>query len=1118
MTAIEFLILFKLQKAGATQALNTMGELAQASKVSKEQMSLLNMAMAKSGTQLGQIAKVSDEVATGFGRGAERGQKYSATVTELGGKQFKLNMVMKDGANGLIATSASLQEVGKSSIFAGINLGALIGRALLTIPVWLALRAAVTGLIQGFKASMEVWKEVESAMAEIAIASELTKAQLKSLQAVVITLATVYGTSLKDMLGAAKLFAQQGLSVEDTIQMTRSAAIGAQVLGQTVTEVAEELTAAMRAYNLSASDSMMIVDQWMMVQKKFAVTAKDLGEGFKTAGASAATFGISTAKFAGHLTAIIEVTRKSGSEAANSLQMMYTRVLTTGKDAVQQVAKIPVYMDASGKATMEATNVYRDIGPVLDDIASKWDTLTKSEKNQLAVAIGSRRQMAPFFSLMDAYPRSLEAMIAAYKSAGEAIRDFNIKQDTVEVKIKQMQSSWSSLSATIAQTGAWKGMLSALTAWALAMQKAISIDAAYRDSALRTNLIELSRVETQLNEIQNLKKLIDLRTEYSKRAAEAKTPESQNFFVDFLKQLRGAIPVGATVTPASEAAAVRAVMKARVLVERPDIGGAIAKYEALSQQKPPQAGTAVPLFAKNLAAAKKAYDIATDALGKEIKSKIAAYNVDQDAIAAEVLNAKIAKEALDTADQAERKVQSTANIMKARGASELQVLEYLAAQYQYNTAILGGAEEQTKKEQILNQLAEKRVQIESDLLKTQEQGSDNIKLAAARASGVQSKEKELRLELELVAANQYLYDSETKVLKILELQSAIIVEQYAQVEKIASSLASTFQGGLEDFFKGTSNFESIFTNLGKAMSDSFISQVSAGLTESLFNFTGMGDIFGISMTQVKGMLGGLGGKIEAAHSTVYDFIVRGHKDGIAQAQAMAAAGGGAYRGEYPTGTYYPGAGGDLYGPRVGGETPVFGMQGGPLSTYASGGSVLGQSLKTPKTSGPTGMQKMGYASGAMLTAYSLAQSARTGGGGMGAAGGIASGVGSLAMGAGSAAAAGVFGAGAMAGGLMGMGALIPGIGLALMAAGLIMTFIASSKKSSQTSVETRVAENRVASKIDVSNKQLEIVNRNLVALRADVKTYILPASAYFSTKRNLEDEFALSSMRGFAGA
>jgi hypothetical protein len=70
------------------------------------------------------------------------------------------------------------------------------------------------------------------------------------------------------------------------------------------------------------------------------------------------------------------------------------------------------------------------------------------------------------------------------------------------------------------------------------------------------------------------------------------------------------------------------------------------------------------------------------------------------------------------------------------------------------------------------------------------------------------------------------------------------------------------------------------------------------------------------------------------------------------------------------------------------------------------------------------------------------------------------------------------------------------------------------KKQKNTTTSSSTADAQIASKINVTNRNLEIINRNLVALRSDVRTYMLPGSAYFSTKRSLDDEFALDSMRG----
>jgi hypothetical protein len=71
------------------------------------------------------------------------------------------------------------------------------------------------------------------------------------------------------------------------------------------------------------------------------------------------------------------------------------------------------------------------------------------------------------------------------------------------------------------------------------------------------------------------------------------------------------------------------------------------------------------------------------------------------------------------------------------------------------------------------------------------------------------------------------------------------------------------------------------------------------------------------------------------------------------------------------------------------------------------------------------------------------------------------------------------------------------------------------KKKTTTQVQEQTIQ--VGSKIDVTNKQLEIVNRNLVALRQTFEGFILPRSSYFGSPgfpRSLEDQLSEQISRG----
>jgi hypothetical protein len=102
--------------------------------------------------------------------------------------------------------------------------------------------------------------------------------------------------------------------------------------------------------------------------------------------------------------------------------------------------------------------------------------------------------------------------------------------------------------------------------------------------------------------------------------------------------------------------------------------------------------------------------------------------------------------------------------------------------------------------------------------------------------------------------------------------------------------------------------------------------------------------------------------------------------------------------------------------------------------------------------------------------------------------------------------------GAMSGGTA--GAAFGPYGAAIGAVvGGVLGFIGK-KESKETEHQTL----QIASRIDVTNKQLEIANRNLSAMRRAFEGWgQMPQSAYFSESMGMERRFALSSMRGYYG-
>ena len=485
------------------RAFDSLGKKATMPRQLESQLSAISGAMKELGFSEQQVAGVFNEF-----KSAGPAVKFTAeglntlksALQKTGATQPQINSLMKSLSTKVNVPTNKINDFQRA-----------LARAAIVAPVWMALRSAMMSVISLIKNQISFILEMEDAMARIQIVGKGTAEEYDNLKYSLLGLSLAYGVSASEAMKAAKVFAQQGKTVAETFTLTRAAMIGAQVLGKDVATVVEDLTAAMNAFNIPAQNATSIIDNLINVERQFAVTSADLSSGIKVTGATANQMGVTLAELAGDITAVIEVTRKSGSETARGLQFIYARLLTSGKPIIEQLTGIKFYLDEQGKSTSALTGTLRSATDVLDELASKWGNLTNEEKLNIAVATGSKRQITVMMALMQNYNHAIDARIAALTSAGEAEKALGILQDTVTYKTKQLGSAWNALTATIVDTGAWKGLLDNMAYSITFFAKLTNAVKGYRIEIAKEVGDELAVIETQQNQISSISELIKIR-------------------------------------------------------------------------------------------------------------------------------------------------------------------------------------------------------------------------------------------------------------------------------------------------------------------------------------------------------------------------------------------------------------------------------------------------------------------------------------------------------------------------------------------------------------------------------------------------------------------------------
>ena len=396
-------------------------------------------------------------------------------------------------------------------------------------------------------------------------------------------------------------------------------------------------------------------------------------------------------------------------------------------------------------------------------------------------------------------------------------------------------------------------------------------------------------------------------------------------------------------------------------------------------------------------------------------------------------------------------------------------------------------------ESMKEQLGVERDRLELEKLRTDnlKKEKEDIDFIAKKMALMGSNEEEIvkfRLQrLQVLVEEGYILEDS---LDILKAQHAVELAMIKRVQEFGNEFKKSVQGGFAEFIKGEKTISEMFDDISEKMMNMQIEAFSKAAIDKLFDFTGLGEVFGGYLKDIEDMFKSEGEKVADYHGDVLK------RDGKAMADyhgsVIRAAMGGKSTQDRMSKVM---AGAD----RAGGIMDFFGTSGKladkrffartkqQTKDFIEAQRKLG---KTPTAAEAKGGFTGGQAIGAAMGAYQLSQLYKLKGTGNVMGGGIQ---------------------GAMAG--ASIGSLAGPIGTAI---GAVLGGAYGMIRGGQSKTTEEVSRQtfQIASRIDITNKSLGIVNRNLIDQTSVFETYILRESEYFSEKRNLDDEFALHGMRG----
>ena len=288
------------------------------------------------GIALSNQARVLDQTVVTSLNKANQSVRTVSTTFEDAGKKSKVAFSTINGE--LVPATASLKEFGNQSAKADIDLGKLISRAAITIPVWFALRAAVMGVIFGLRDGVKNVVTFDEALQKVKRnltgTPEAITANFNIMKREITEFSKRTGTSVEEIAGAVKQFATIGFDFQTSLTGGLEATKLATLLFGDASDTANAFASALKILIKTGKDAPPVSQQ---ISEAFALTSElakdnkdDLGELTQALNKFAATGKTANLSIKETIALLLTLATagRSGSQSGTLLSTTFNKLLT----------------------------------------------------------------------------------------------------------------------------------------------------------------------------------------------------------------------------------------------------------------------------------------------------------------------------------------------------------------------------------------------------------------------------------------------------------------------------------------------------------------------------------------------------------------------------------------------------------------------------------------------------------------------------------------------------------------------------------------------------------------------------------------------------------------------
>lgn len=387
----------------------------------------------------------------------EKTKEYTQIMTQAGNVNAYAASEMNK-LNGVLKTQANIADEGKKELakFGDVVTGTFLGTSLGNL--------FQTGLSRG----IQFFKEYDETLTRTMMVTGMTRDEVNGLTSSYNKLANQLSSTTKDVAAAQLVFYQQGLGTKEAMEMTEASIAISKTGGIEAGEAANRLTAAVRGYQLAASDSMTIADKMSALDAAAASSVDELTVAMQKSASQARMAGLDLDYYMAYLSTMQEVTREAPENIGTAMKSITSRmqeIRDIGKieedgTTFSNVAKA---LNSIGIAATDSTGQLRSLQDIMNELGPMWATLDRNHKAYIATTLAGNRQQSRFIALMDNYDRAMELVNVSQNASGESAKQLRAYNQGLEASFTALSNAWQQFATKLADSEVIKTVVDLLT-------------------------------------------------------------------------------------------------------------------------------------------------------------------------------------------------------------------------------------------------------------------------------------------------------------------------------------------------------------------------------------------------------------------------------------------------------------------------------------------------------------------------------------------------------------------------------------------------------------------------------------------------------------------------------